>query len=1507
MSNRRHRAKAKTVQQMTRDGLVQQNLSTGETKNISSRQAEQEFHYSGATQTELRPAQEVAPQPHTPRHSSGKGADFSAIHRQETAPAATTPIAEASAISPIPTTDADASLHYYNVETPSDTGSGQAYHADPTGQRLEQHPQNTPVETDPVQSTVSHDVDSSRRNQRLSQQYQEAAASPGAETPPAYEPASYQPAPYAPVSNTSGQQEYYGNLAQSGTNPNDPYGYGQDIYQPSPVAPNHTTFQDVGQASLPQQNRFASYATSVAEQHVHRSHYRQDNKTSTYQEQHSQPTETTREAYSNRQDSATPNADNGIETLHRRNFTSETDSSRNEQFSAQGEQSFTAHRETEYQMPRQEAQPAASTSKHSYAPTRQPSAGEASQPSVTVTPSRVSTENRLTSEPVAAYSPVRSAGHAASVSEGSRPSAIQFERSETPITPIPSANRPVQATPVASTTDNGVEVLHRKAAAPVTDSGHSLQFSAKGEQQFIAPSQLESAPVSDRSAVLLQYRIALSEQTSRKAESSVHSVSTPQVKAETQATGTHPQGKRAGKSDAAKAQQVAKPAHDPTIAPLQETAKTSTGVSKPQKTAQSKQVPEQRQTGNQIQKPRTIQDAGKASPPQEAPSAPKDNGIDLNHRQEKVAPPKGTGDVRYSAKMKADVKAEKPVAQDLVQRKRQQLLRNQEGTDGAPAAAAATGKAAEKQASPKGTGNAGSAKAKSTKAAGDAAVRSSGQAAKKPAASQEIASRGKADRTHAQSKQAAKKKSVADNAASSQKKKKSKLQFDTEDATGKPGMVGTVKSAGKKTAAAAVGAAGAAIHSQIHEAEQDNVALDATHHAEIFAERGVRHADRLRTSSKMKHTQPKKASRLQQSASEAQKAFHTGQAAHQAKESASKTHLLNRLFQKQRNKRRAAEAAKAAKEGAKATGTAAAGTATLVEKTAKTVKEFFVSHKKTIYVLIGVILMLLFMITQLQSCSTIAIQTLGTVTASSWPAADSEITKAENYYTQLEANLQKKIDTVESRKSGCDEYSYNLDEIGHDPVVLISYLCAKYGNFTFNSTIEDELDALFALQYSYSESVSTETRTTTKTVRVGESLGEVVTSGYCNCSICCGIWAGGATASGAYPQANHTIAVDASNPIVPIGTVVVMNGIEYTVEDTGNFAQYGVDFDVYYDSHSAASAHGHQTWTAYLADSNGDTEVEVTTTETVKVCYVTLSTTSMETLVSSRMDTDQTELYTVYVSTRGNRQFLGTPVDYNWHYYVSSYYGYRVSTSGSIEMHNGLDISVPAGTEILSVIDGTVTTASYSSSYGKYIIIENDDGYWTLFAHCQSISVSAGDEVTTGDTIGTVGSTGNTTGTHLHIEFKYEDEYYNPYFYLAEGEGTLYGSAEYSSDAAALLVAEATKYLGTPYVWGGYSPSGFDCSGFVSYSINNCGAGWSVGRLTANGLLGICTTISASEAKAGDLIFFQGTYDTSGASHVGIYLGDGTMIHAGDPVKISSISTSYWQSHLLCYGRLPSP
>ena len=238
------------------------------------------------------------------------------------------------------------------------------------------------------------------------------------------------------------------------------------------------------------------------------------------------------------------------------------------------------------------------------------------------------------------------------------------------------------------------------------------------------------------------------------------------------------------------------------------------------------------------------------------------------------------------------------------------------------------------------------------------------------------------------------------------------------------------------------------------------------------------------------------------------------------------------------------------------------------------------------------------------------------------------------------------------------------------------------------------------------------------------------------------------------------------------------------------------------------------------------------------------------------------------------------------------------------------------GTTVYAAHDGTVTAAAYDSHYGNYVVIEID-GYTTKYAHMDSISVGAGQEVEKGAVIGTTGNTGSSTGSHLHIECLYDGEYYNPLFYFDVGEGTLYGETPsglpgsaippdaYDDASVQALMEEAAKYLGCPYVWGGSSPStSFDCSGFVCWVFTNSGV-HNLPRTTAQGIYDQCTPVSASDAKAGDIIFFTGTYNSAGAvSHVGIYCGNGTMIHCGDPISYASINSSYWQSHFYAFGRL---
>ena len=154
----------------------------------------------------------------------------------------------------------------------------------------------------------------------------------------------------------------------------------------------------------------------------------------------------------------------------------------------------------------------------------------------------------------------------------------------------------------------------------------------------------------------------------------------------------------------------------------------------------------------------------------------------------------------------------------------------------------------------------------------------------------------------------------------------------------------------------------------------------------------------------------------------------------------------------------------------------------------------------------------------------------------------------------------------------------------------------------------------------------------------------------------------------------------------------------------------------------------------------------------------------------------------------------------------------------------------------------------------------------------------------------------------------FTDSFYVDAYYNTEYEDYEIPASALADEQFASMIEEAEKYLGFPYVWGGSSPStSFDCSGFVSWVVNNCGVGWNIGRLGAEGLRGICTRVSSANVRPGDLVFFEGTYDTTGASHVGIYVGNNMMIHCGDPIQYASINTSYWQEHFLSFGRLPSP
>ncbi len=619
-----------------------------------------------------------------------------------------------------------------------------------------------------------------------------------------------------------------------------------------------------------------------------------------------------------------------------------------------------------------------------------------------------------------------------------------------------------------------------------------------------------------------------------------------------------------------------------------------------------------------------------------------------------------------------------------------------------------------------------------------------------------------------------------------QRKKVSRLAFGDED-------TGMVRGAGvgitKKAVSAAAGSAAVYLHGKGHEAEGDNAAVESSHRAELMAENALRHA-----MNRTNRGARKRSSRWQESPADAvtkgrlqfeaaqEAAKSTGRQAaemEQAKKSA-----IRRFWQKQRYKK----AYQAAQKGEQTAAETVRITQTVFAKVKRAAQAVAGRNKGIFSVLAAMVLLFMLIATSLSSCGASLQGATSSIAGTTYASTDEDIYAVENAYAALEDALNSQINSIESRHPGYDEYRYQVDEISHNPYHLISYFTAKYGEFTYGQ-VKDEVEEIFRQQYGISTESTRETVTETKIVRVGESLGQVVTSGYCSCAICCGVWAGGPTASGVYPTANHTIAVDANNPFVPMGTKVVMNGVEYVVEDTGGFAQYGVQFDVYYGDHASASAHGHQTWEAYIADDNGSQEVEVTSTREVNRLDVTLTNHNLDTVLRSRMDENEEKRYDYYNTTFGNRNYL---------------------------------------------FDTNTLPGGGAGGFGYDIPAE-----------------------------------------------------------------------ALSDQKFANMIREAEKYLGYPYVWGGASPStSFDCSGFVSWVINNCGNGWNVGRQTADGLRSCCAYVSPSEAKPGDLIFFQGTYNTSGASHVGIYVGNNMMIHCGSPIQYTSIASSYWQEHFMAFGRI---
>lgn len=582
-------------------------------------------------------------------------------------------------------------------------------------------------------------------------------------------------------------------------------------------------------------------------------------------------------------------------------------------------------------------------------------------------------------------------------------------------------------------------------------------------------------------------------------------------------------------------------------------------------------------------------------------------------------------------------------------------------------------------------------------------------------------------------------------------------------------------------------AASSKAHQKIAETEDDNLGVKAAHKTELVTEQGVRAAGRkLERESKHHEKSPLQQKKTKLEHAEGQAVSKLSFEQEGTERIRPERSQMQKAAQKKRIKRQYADSARKRRAG---TGAASAVSPRpgIAEKLSNGAKSFARNNKGTVAVVAVAGTIVILFASVFGAFGTMYTETEGAIMETTYLAEDQAIWDAEAMYVRWEEELQHQIDNVRIDHPGYDEYRFQIDEISHNPYHLISYLTLRYGAFS-SGEVRSEEEELFRQQYRLSFQEDSYTETTTKTVRVGESLGQVVTSGYCNCALCCGSWAGGPTASGVYPRSNHTIAVDGNHPFVPLGTHVVMNGIEYVVEDTGDFDRFGVQFDVYYDDHASAEAHGHRTWNAVLADSNGSRTVQVTETRTVRRLSVTLTNGNLDLVVRSKLNEEDASHYMIYNSVYGNRSYLFPIQD--------------------LPSYGGMSYDIPP---------------------------------------------------------------------------------------------------EALSDARfAAMIREAEKYLGRPYVWGGGSPdTGFDCSGYVSWVVNHCGNGWDFGRLSAEGLRNVCTYVTPDEAKPGDLVFFQGTYDTPGASHCAIYVGNGMMIHCGNPIQYTSMQSSYWQQHFYCFGRLP--
>lgn len=481
-----------------------------------------------------------------------------------------------------------------------------------------------------------------------------------------------------------------------------------------------------------------------------------------------------------------------------------------------------------------------------------------------------------------------------------------------------------------------------------------------------------------------------------------------------------------------------------------------------------------------------------------------------------------------------------------------------------------------------------------------------------------------------------------------------------------------------------------AAHAKVHEVEQENVGVEAGHKGEVLTERGLAYGKgKVRAAVHHHRTKPwRDAAKAEQASVKANADYLYQKALHDDPVLAA-SNPVSRFLQKQRIKRNYAKELRQAEKTAKNTAATAKSAAQKAKDAFKETFLYIKHHSRAVLLVIGIGACVALLFGGVSSCSMMAGSGVGGVFTSSYLSEDTDMLAAEAAYCELEQELQYELDHYEALHPGYDEYRFDLDEIEHDPYVLISILTAFHeGVFTIDE-VQAELQMLFEKQYILTQTVEVEVRYRTETRTDSE-------------------------------------------------------GNDYDVE---------VPYNYY-------------------------------------ICKVKLENFDLSHVPVYIMDEETLSLYAVYMATLGNRE----------------------------------DLFPGSG---------------------------------------------------------------------------YVDKYTKP--------PTTYDipSSAMEDETFAALITEAEKYIGYPYVWGGSNPNtSFDCSGFVSWVLTQSGV-CNTGRLGAQGLYDISTPVSSANARPGDLIFFVGTYDTPGVSHVGIYVGGGKMLHCGDPIQYADINTSYWQSHFYAFGRPP--